>query len=459
MEVLAMSKTAKHKKRKWPWVIGTLLIAAVGAVLFVNYQMSSQKAQLSQDLSTTTLKRTTLENSISASGNIESNSSVNVTSSLNEIVEKVNVSLGEKVKKGDVLAVLDTADLKKALNENQQSYDSAVKQYNLKVSQSRQSVQDSQNNVSNAKSDLEKAKKNYASAKGDRSGSTNYNTRYSEAEDQDQAAKTAAQTLSSAQSNLTQAQNSYDNAVANDSTVSAKEQLQTAKENLAKATVTAPVSGMISAVNISVGNTPSGGSSAAGTGTDGGTAGASAGGGGTTLFAIQSSNDFVVKASVADYDVIKLSLGKVVSVTVDSTGAAFSGKILTLSPVADSSGNYDISASIDNPSAGSLRVGMKTTVKIALEKRENIYAVPVDAIVKQDGKIYVVAIDSSDPHTVKRSNIEVTVGMETDYYAEVSGSGLKDGLNLLTDPLNKLKTSSSASGFPGLGGGKNAGSE
>lgn len=452
-----MSKTAKHKKKKWPWVIGLFLIAALGTVLFVNYQKSSQKAQLSQNLSTTTLKKTTLENSISASGNIESSSSVNVTSSLNEIVDKVSISLGAKVKKGDVLAVLDTTNLKKTVNEDQQSYDSAVNQYDLKISQAKQSVQDAQNNVSNAKSDLEKAKKNYAGAKGDSSGSTNYNTRYNEADDQDQATKTASQALSSAQSNLTQAQNNYDNAVANDTTVNAKEQLQTAKDNLAKATITAPVSGIVSAVNISVGNTPSGGSASAGTGTDGGTAAASAGGGGSTLFTIQSSNDYVVKASAADYDVIKLSVGKDVSVTVDSTGTVFSGKILTLSPVADSSGNYDITASIENPSAGSLRAGMKATVKITLEKKENIYAVAMDSIMKQDGKSYVVAIDSSNPSSVKRSNIEVTVGMETDYYAEISGDGLKDGLNILTDPLSKLKTSSSASGFSGFGGGRNAG--
>ena len=58
---------------------------------------------------------------------------------------------------------------------------------------------------------------------------------------------------------------------------------------------------------------------------------------------------------------------------------------------------------------------------------------------------------------MKKSYIEVTTGMETDYYTEVSGDGLKDGLNVLTDPLNKLKTSQSSSGFTGFGGGRIAG--
>lgn len=457
-----MPEKVSKKKKKWPWVVGSIAVVLIGLVLLVNHQMSSVKSQISQDLSTTTLKRTTLENSISASGSIASGSSVDVTSSLNYVVSKVNVSVGDKVHKGDILAVLDTADLQKTVNKDQQSYNSALTQYRLKVSQTKQSLQDAQDNVSEAQSDLEKTRDNYAGAQGDSAGSVNYKTRYNEAGDKDQATKTASQNLSTAQNNLTQAQNNYDNTVANDTTTSVKEQLQTAKDNLSKATVTAPVSGIVSAVNVSVGNTPSGGNFTADTGSDAGTAttggtGTAAASAGSSLFSIQSENNFIVKASAADYDVIKLSVGKDVSISVDSTNDAFTGKILTISPVANSSGNYDITASVDSSSIGDLRVGMKTTVKIVLAKKNGIYVVPVDAIVNQNGKNYVVTVDSTAPRSVKKSYVEVATGMETDYYTEVSGSGLKDGLNVLTDPLNKLKTNQPSGGFPGFGGGRTAG--
>ena len=446
----------KKKKKKWPWVVGCIAVIAIGLVVLVTHQMSSVKSQLSQDLSTTSLKKTSLENSISASGDVESSSSVNVTSSLNYVVSKVSVSVGDKVNQGDVLAVLDKTDLKSTVDKDQQSYDSALKQYNLKVSQASQSLRDAQNNVTQAKSDLENAKEAYAGAMGDSAGSNNYTTRYNDAQNKDQATKTAKQTLTTAQSNLTQSQSNYDNTVANDTTTTSKQQLQTAKDNLADATITAPVSGIVSAVNVTAGNTATGGSTSTGTGTAAGTT-AGAGistGGGSTLFTIQSENSYVVKASVADYDVIKLSVGKDVTITVDSTSASFTGKILTISPVANSSGNYDITTSIDNPSANSLRTGMKTTVKIVLDKKDSIYAVPVDAVVKQNSKTYVVALDSSDRRDIKRTYIEVTTGMETDYYTEISGSELTDGLNVLTDPQNKLKTTSAAGRFPAFGGGK-----
>lgn len=445
----------KKKKKKWPWVVGGIAVIVIGLAVLVTHQMSGLKSQLSQDLSTTSLKKTSLENSISASGDVESSSSVNVTSSLNYVVSKVNVSVGDKVNQGDVLAVLDKADLQSTVDKDQQSYDSALKQYNLKVSQASQSLRDAQNNVTQAKSDLENAKEAYAGAMGDSAGSNNYTTRYNDAQNKDQATKTAKQTLTTAQSNLTQSQSNYDNTVANDTTTTSKQQLQTAKDNLADATITAPVSGIVSAVNVTAGNTATGGNASTGTGTAAGTtAGAGISTGGGTLFTIQSDNSFVVKASVADYDVIKLSVGKDVSITVDSTGASFTGKILTISPVANSSGNYDITTGIDNPSANSLRTGMKATVKIVLDKKDSIYAVPVDAVVRQNSKTYVVALDSSDRRDIKRTYIEVTTGMETDYYTEISGSGLTDGLNVLTDPQNKLKTTSATGRFPAFGGGK-----
>lgn len=448
-----MSEAKKRKKKKWPWVVGGIAVVVIGLIILVNHQMSSVKSMLSQDLSTTTLKKTSLEDSISASGDVESSSSVNVTSSLNYVVNKVNVSVGDKVNKGDVLAVLDATDLQKTVDEDQQSYDSAVKQYNLKVSQASQSLQDAKNNVSQAQSDLETAKGAYASTNGDSAGSANYNSRYNDAENKDQTTKTAKQTLTTAQSNLTQSQNNYDSTLANDTTTTAKDQLQTAKDNLAKVTITAPVSGIVTAVNATVGNTTTGGSASTGTTATAETS-VGTGAGGSTLFAIQSENSYIVKASVADYDVIKLSVGKDVSITVDSTSASFTGKILTISPVANSSGNYDITTSVDNPSTNSLRAGMKTTVKIVLDKKDGIYAVPVDAIIKQNGKTYVVILDSSNRREMKRTYLEVTTGMETDYYTEISGNSLTDGLNVLTDPQNKLKTTSTTGGFPAFGGGK-----
>lgn len=99
---------------------------------------------------------------------------------------------------------------------------------------------------------------------------------------------------------------------------------------------------------------------------------------------------------------------------------------------------------------------MQTTVKIVLDKKDNIYVVPVDAIVTQNGKNYIVSLDKSNSKNVKKTNVEVTTGMETDYYVEVSGNDLKDGLNILNDPLNKLKSddTSTVTGFPGMAGGK-----
>lgn len=432
-----MTKQRKHKKKKVLWVMIGIIVVLIAVVCLFS-QRNGNKGKVTQNLTTTELKLSELEDTISASGSIQSNKSVNVTSQLSYKIKKVYVDLGETVKKGDTLAEFDTADLKQAVQDAKDRYDSSKEQYDLKVSQAKQALNSAKDSVSDCKSDLADAKDTYASAMGAVKGSKEYKDRYQDAEDKDQLTISAKQSLTSAENNLTQAQNNYDNTLANDLTTDAKSQLDTAKDNLKDAVVKAPMDGVITAVNVSENNALSGSSmgssstSSTGTGSSG------------TLFTIDDDSSFIVSASVADYDVIKMKLKKEVKITVDSTGDIYQGKILTISPVANSSGNYDFTASIDTDSISDIRSGMSTTVKIIIEKKENIYVVPVDSIVEKNGKKYVVALNKQDSGNVKKTNLFVTTGMETDYYVEVTGEGLKEGLNILNDPLNKLKVSDSS---------------
>lgn len=60
---------------------------------------------------TTTLRKTSLEDSISSTGLVASNNVSNVTTNLNAAVKSVEVSVGDYVEEGDVIVTLDTVKL------------------------------------------------------------------------------------------------------------------------------------------------------------------------------------------------------------------------------------------------------------------------------------------------------------------------------------------------------------
>ena len=65
----------------------------------------------------TVLSKGKIVNSINVLGEIKSKNSTNVYSTLNNPVKEVKVKVGDKVKAGDVLAILDSASLEKDIEQ------------------------------------------------------------------------------------------------------------------------------------------------------------------------------------------------------------------------------------------------------------------------------------------------------------------------------------------------------
>ncbi len=150
------SKPKKIKKdskfKKWvkkhkvlTAIICILLVAAIviGSVFaFKNADSSSTSYAF---IRTTTISKGDLENSISATGSVESAETSSVTTSLSYTIKTVNVAVGDTVEEGDVICTLDTSELEEQIEREeesleqsvssaQKSYDSALESYNDAVS-------------------------------------------------------------------------------------------------------------------------------------------------------------------------------------------------------------------------------------------------------------------------------------------------------------------------------------
>ena len=115
----------RHKKRTA--LILVLVLAA--ALVLRGFLFRSAPAAGYQFVRTTTLQKSSLTDSVSVNGTVKSGSEASVTvadSAKNYKVSEVRVTVGDKVKKGDVIAVLDTQDLQEQITSARQSYSDSV---------------------------------------------------------------------------------------------------------------------------------------------------------------------------------------------------------------------------------------------------------------------------------------------------------------------------------------------
>ena len=151
--------------------------------------------------------------------------------------------------------------------------------------------------------------------------------------------------------------------------VRARTNLDLAQQRLEDATVRAPISGTVIEKTVSLGQVI--------------TSGTSSFGGGTTLIKMADLNQVRVRALVTEADIGAVQPGMNATVTVDAyPDRPFRGSVEKIEPqavVQQSVTMFPVLITISNVE-GLLKPGMNGEVSILIERRENVLAVPNDAI-------------------------------------------------------------------------------
>ncbi|GHU63934.1 RND transporter [Clostridia bacterium] len=393
----------RHKKLTIVLII--VAVCVIALVIYIQKQVAASNAMLEAPPETMALERMNLENKVTASGNFASIDPVTLGNNVQGAeAEMVYVSVGDRVEAGDVLAVLKTADLKRNIADLQETI-------------AKEAATDVWNR-SKASRDLAELEAN---------------------------PNAPAEQLQAARDRLAETN-------AQDSTKQSRSQLKSLQDDLENASITSPISGIVTAVTTEAGKAANG-----------------------AMFTVENTETLQISATIAEYDVIKVKQGMEAYVTSNALGSqSFGGVVDFVAPVAsDKNGNFEVRVLLTSP-ALQLRPGMTATISIVTESKQNIFAVPIDAVVtRPDGKAVVYAYEpkagaasAADSGTGTGANdtrreIEVTTGMETDYYIEISGDGLTEGLQLLADPLGKnVVTGNLADQMPvgmAIGGGSGGG--
>jgi macrolide-specific efflux system membrane fusion protein len=286
-------------------------------------------------------------------------------------VTDVSVAVGDRVAVGDPLATADSADLERQL-------DAAT------------------NDLLTAKIDRNAAEDTLEDAEDD--------------EDSDRIYQAQKQRYA-AQNQVAEAQAKVDDL----------------KRQLAGATLTAPVAGIVTEVNVQPGfDAPNG-----------------------AAFVIDATT-FEVTTDVVERDLISVELGQTADITIDAIDAKLTGTVTAISPVSgDSSGSgvvsYPVTVTLDDAPA-ELHSGMSADVTITTASATDVLTIPSAALLGSGDDYRVRTLDAAGQPVAT----PVGVGLVTATTAEIT-SGLSEGQEVIIGTASDLAgTTNGQNGFGGV---------
>lgn len=370
------SENRKRKKKILKITIPIILILVVGIFVLPSFFNKSEEVK---KYSVFNLTKNDLSEKVSASGKIESKESSNISASTEGRIKKVYVVLGQQVKKGQLLAEMEDSNIQNEIRKT--------------LVASSIDLQNAAMNKNNKARDLESAK--YLYSLGEIS-----------------------------QEELRKAQSDYDAAAMEYSQKSAGSDVSYLRKQLNDTKLVSPIDGTVTFMNAKAGTQSSG-----------------------VMFVVEKTKDLALNASVSEYDINKIVSGQKAVVKSEMTGEEeFAGTVSLIAPAATKqqvTGQQDASSANDKTQFkvmvaiqgkhDNLKIGSNARVNIITSERGAVLAVPSEALA-MDKKGYAVfeAIKKGD--TYKAKKIRVATGMETDLMTEISGSGLREGMKLVSSP-------------------------
>jgi len=107
-------------------IIGSVVVVAAVAVLLITKPFSKKKTEVTFE--TVKVERGSITNTVTATGTIEAVTSVDVGTQVSGIIDKVYVDFNDKVKQGQLLAMIDKKQLTAQLEQSQATLNQAQAQ-------------------------------------------------------------------------------------------------------------------------------------------------------------------------------------------------------------------------------------------------------------------------------------------------------------------------------------------
>lgn len=456
----------KHKK------IGIFLLIALVIVIVV--AINSRKPVATKPVyETATVEKRDITQVVTASGKVISGEDCNVTTGVSGIkINAINVEVGDYVNEGDVICTLDSSDLEKKLgdakkqaNVEQANSDLSLANSIMTYQKQVHSNQDANYSVDDNIDSLSIALENAQTTEDQACDAfwAVYNSRYEQKGDEaanDDDVKNLYNRWNTAKKDKQRAQEKYDRAVKDKSAdlmdnqltlqsnantlqsavnnasvtgIATNQQIDNLQKQVNDCTVKAPISGTITSLPISKGQTYTG----------------------TTICVIEDESKYQISSEINEYDIGSIQVGQDVEIKTNVTGETkLKGKVHSIAPrattVASTTGlatnnsstniTYNVKIDIDDD-ISALKLDMTAKLKIITQNEKDVVSVPYEAVQSDDDGYYVEVIDTEEVAEDSKKNkpaatpntkkIYVTLGATSDFYAEISGAGLSEGMEVM----------------------------
>ena len=367
-----------------------LAVAAGAAYYFFSSNSKQETTYLTESVT-----RGNVEKTVVASGSVESVNEVDVGAQASGKITKLYVKLGQEIKKGEMIADIDSTTQINTLN---------TKKAALVSYQAQLKAKKTANDV--ALSSYNRLSKLYTQK------------------------ATSLDSVNAAKSTLDNAKAEMEAIEAN--IKQAEIEVNTAETNVGYTKITAPMDGTVISVPVSEGQTVNANQTT------------------PTIVTIADLSKMKIKPEISEGDITKVKAGQEVSFTilsdsqtvyhsvidsVDPANTTTSDSSSTSSSTSSSSSSttsaiyYYANVLIDNPER-TLRIGMTTENNIKIANAKDVLLVSNMAIQKRDGKNFVNVLNGKNQPEQR----EVETGVQNDFHTEIK-SGLNEGEKVIVSQV------------------------
>jgi RND family efflux transporter MFP subunit len=309
-----------------------------------------------------------------ATGTVKAEDEEKISAQRTGRIIKLNFEEGDAIKKGDIIAELDSREA------------------GVHVKQIEAVFRSSEARVTHAKANLDDAERTLKRMK----------TLYKDG-------LISAEALDSAQKNYDVNLSLYESSLANLKEMKAS--LDTARIQFEYSFIKAPMTGIISQRPVVLGETVSIGSHIA---------------------TIIKPERIYVKASIDEVDAGHVSVSQQVTITIDAfPGKVFNGKVTRVSPIVlgvkQETRTFEVRIGFDVEEKG-IKPGMSADIEIITDTLKGVLYLPAHTVVERKGKKMVYIVEGK-----KARLVPVEIGLSTWNYIEVK-KGLKEGDRIITNP-------------------------
>lgn len=430
-------KISVHKK-------GIVIAIVICLVVGIVYYKKSNKTntEMPTVVNTTSVQKGDIKENISLRAALEGTESAEIVSRLHYEVLQLNVKEGDRVKKGQVLAVLDSDTLKEEIKraedqlalakvESSEASSRSAQNVELAKAQLQDKLKDQQTAYEKAVLDRDEIKRKYDNIKTLVDAGIETEEALKEIQNTYDTAQQAVDSYTvengkvvATEADLKSIENSADNSAGSRAKNIAilQTELNNKRKDLEECQIVSPIDGTITRVNIKLGRF------ADDTDDD------------KPMFVVENIDQLEMDILVSEYDIGKIEVGQTATITADILKGEFvEGVVDRISPTGEEkSGSTErvipTTVRITGDAKG-LIAGINAKAEILISQSNDTLILPLECLQQnEDGTISVLHVNSENKIEV----IPVTTGVENDLNVEIFSDMLQEGDNIVVTPTPDL---------------------